>query len=256
MKIDILGYWGGYPWNGGATAGYLISTPEGQFLLDCGSGIMSKLSLQTRVENLSGVILSHLHYDHMADVGILQYALTGALRTGKVTDQLPIFAPDHPVNLWQQIQSNVTNLNSINQTSIVYLAGSKIEFLAVKHTIPCYAVKITYKDKVFVYSADTEYFEGLIDFAKDADLFICEATICQGSNHTVGVGHMDSRQAALLAKKANVKKLVLTHLPHDGDFQYMKQQACAVFGSEVLLASEQSTYFLRHEKEIRLDEHV
>ncbi|WP_285229625.1 hypothetical protein [Paenibacillus albidus] len=36
MKVKIPGYWGGYPAAGGATAGYLVTTAEGQILLDCG----------------------------------------------------------------------------------------------------------------------------------------------------------------------------------------------------------------------------
>ncbi|WP_438349342.1 MBL fold metallo-hydrolase [Paenibacillus sp. FA6] len=74
MDVKISGYWGGYPSADGATAGYLVDTGEGQILLDCGSGVMSKLVKQTDVEKLEGVILSHLHHDHIADMGILQYA--------------------------------------------------------------------------------------------------------------------------------------------------------------------------------------
>ncbi|WP_249870406.1 MBL fold metallo-hydrolase [Oceanobacillus saliphilus] len=238
MKIDILGYWGGFPTRGGATAGILITTDEGKILLDCGSGVMSKLYLKTKVENLSGVILSHLHYDHMGDIGVLQYAMAGALRTGRAKEKMKIFAPTEPKEIWNQIQSGQSENVPLNPLKPLRLAGAEIEFLSVNHTIPCYAVKITYKDEVFVYSADTEYIESLIDFAKDADLFVCEATICEGSSHTVGTGHMDAIEAATIAKKANVKKLVLTHLPSDGDFALMRRQATEVFGKKMYLASD------------------
>ncbi|RDW17513.1 hypothetical protein CWR48_13385 [Oceanobacillus arenosus] len=238
MEIDILGYWGGYPTRGGATAGYLITTDEGRILLDCGSGVMSKLSLISKAEELSGVILSHLHYDHMADIGVLQYAMNGALRTGRAADKIKIYSPAEPINMWEQIQSAQSINIPIEQEKTLEIAGVQIEFHHVNHTIPCYAVKFTYNDKIFVYSADTEYIESLVDFAKDADIFICEATICEGSTHTVGTGHMDAKEAALIAKKANVGKVVLTHLPSDGDFDLMKREASEVFGGEVYLAME------------------
>ncbi len=244
MKIELLGYWGGYPSQGGATAGYLITTEEGQILLDCGSGIMSKLSLRTKVENLDGVILSHLHYDHTADIGILQYAAVGALRNKKMTNKLTVYAPLEPANSWKAIQSNETEFISIEETSVITIAGLTIEFQAVTHTIPCYAVKLTYRDKVFVYSSDTAYDEGLINFAKEADVFICEATICPGSTHTVGTGHMDGAEAGKIAREANVKQLILTHLPHDGDFQRMKEQAEETFGRQVFLPMEKEVVFL------------
>lgn len=244
MQVDILGYWGGYPFQGGATAGYLISTEEGKILLDCGSGVMSKLSLKAKVEDLSGVILSHLHHDHTSDVGILQYAIVGALRTGKLMDKMNIFAPEEPENLWRALQSEQTDFLTIIQSTSHKIAGVNVEFCPVSHTIPCYAVKLTYKGKVFVYSADTAYDESLVHFASDADLFICEATICEGSIHTTGNGHMDAEQAGILAKKAKVKELVLTHLPHDGDFIRMKEQASIAFGKEAYMATEQVTYTL------------
>ncbi|MFD1037481.1 MBL fold metallo-hydrolase [Virgibacillus byunsanensis] len=244
MKIDILGYWGAYPSDGGATAGYLISTDEGRILLDCGSGIMSKLSLISKAEELSGVILSHLHYDHMSDVGVLQYAVAGALRTGRMSERIKIISPTEPVNKWEQIQSKQSENIPLEQLTSLTMAGAEIEFYAVNHTIPCYAVKITYKNNVFVYSADTTYMDSLAEFAQGANVFICEATNCEGSTHTVGAGHMDAKEAAKIGRKAKVGKLILTHLPSDGDFQLMKRQATEVFGREVYLATENDSITL------------
>lgn len=244
MKIDILGYCGGYPWGGGATAGYLVKTEEGEVLLDCGSGVVSKLSAKTDIKNLSGLILSHLHHDHIADVGVLNYAVFGASRVGKRTTPLNIYAPDEPKNMLEYIQGQSSEVHMIDEHINPSIANIDISFLEVKHTIPCYAVKMEYQGKVFVYSADTEYTEELIEFARGADLFICEATNCEGSDHTVGKGHMDAEEAGNIARKANVKELVLTHLPYDGDYQMMKELASTVFGKEVHLANEKSSYIL------------
>jgi len=244
MKIEILGYWGGYPKDGGATTGYLITTDEGKILLDCGSGVLSKLSTKTKVEELSGVILTHLHYDHMSDIGVLQYAAFGALRNKRMIDKIKVYAPNEPKNFWDFIQNENVDSIPITEESHIQIAGAEIEFLSVKHTIPCYAVKISYKGQVFVFSADTEYIDSLIDFARGADLFFCEATICEGSVHTVGKGHMDAEQAATIAKNAGVKTLVLTHLPHDGNFGLMKETASSIFEGTVYMAFENESYIL------------
>ncbi|TBL81672.1 MBL fold metallo-hydrolase [Paenibacillus thalictri] len=244
MQVTILGYWGGYPSAGGATAGYLITTDEGTILLDCGSGVMSRLPFYTNVESISGVILSHLHYDHMADIGILQYAAVGALRTGRMKERLQIYAPDQPEDMLKKLHGVHSDIHVIEASRKVTIAGAEIEFIPVLHTIPCYAVKISYKGKVFAYSADTSYCESLIDFAKEADMFLCEATICEGSHHTTGEGHMNAGQAGTIAKKANVKKLVLTHLPHDGNFEFMKQTASEAFGRPVYIPNITSNFTL------------
>lgn len=244
MKVTILGYWGGYPSAGGATAGYLITTDEGNILVDCGSGVMSRLTFHTHVETLSGVILSHLHYDHMADIGILQYAAVGAQRVGSMKQKLQIYAPDQPADMREKLYGPHSDVHTIQAGQSINMAGANIEFLPVRHTIPCFAVKISYKGKTIVYSADTAYFEGLIDFVKEADMFICEATICKGSRHTTGDGHMDATQAGTIANKANVKKLVLTHLPHDGHFDNMRQEAVTAFGRQVYIPNVTDTFIV------------
>lgn len=244
MNVKILGYWGGYPTPGGATAGYLVTTAEGQILLDCGSGVMSRFSFETRVEELSGVILSHLHHDHMADMGILQYAAAGAIRNGRMPHRLALYAPAEPADKLSPLYETHTDIHIIDPNKKVHMAGAEIEFVPVEHTIPCYAVKITYRGKVLVYSGDTSYCDALIQLAKDADIFLCEATICKGSVHTTGAGHMDAIQAGMIAGQANVKKLVLVHLPGDGNLELMRQEASQAFGGPVDLPEPSRLYWV------------
>ena len=76
FKINILGWWGAFPQPGGATCGVLVTTSEGKFLLDCGGGVLSKYFEHANLtDQFQGVLLSHLHYDHMGDVGCLYYAI-------------------------------------------------------------------------------------------------------------------------------------------------------------------------------------
>src|SRR5699024_3822768 len=233
MKIDVLGCWGGYPSLGGATAGYLVTTSESKILLDCGSGVLSKISEKTKVEDLNAVFLSHFHYDHTADVGVLQYIIKGLLRTKKRKEKLKLYAPIVSNKDLSFIDEEVSELITIKEENAFKINDIKIELLQVSHTLTCYAVKLTYKGKIFVYSADTAFNERLIKFAEYADLFICEATISPNSTHTTGEGHMDAAEAGRIAKEASVNELLLTHLPHDGDFNLMKQQAEDSFGKPV-----------------------
>ncbi|WP_028546305.1 MBL fold metallo-hydrolase [Paenibacillus taiwanensis] len=242
MKVSILGYWGGYPLAGGATSGYLVTTEEGHILLDCGSGVMSRLSHHATVEQLSGVILSHVHYDHMADIGVLQYAALGAIRNNRMQHKLQLFAPEQPADIFGTLFGPHTDVTQIDSTLKLRLAGADIEFAPVEHTITCFAVKITYKGKVLVYSGDTAYCESLVKLAKDADMLLCEATVCEGSTHTTGQGHMNAAEAATIAEKAGVKKLVLVHLPCDGNLLHMRQTASSVYRGPVFLPDAISSY--------------
>ncbi len=66
--------------------------------------------------------------------------------------------------------------------------------------------------KRFVYLLDSAYSKHLENFAKDADVLLCEATFADDMKEFAKeFGHMTATQAATLAKKANAKKLIITH---------------------------------------------
>jgi ribonuclease Z len=62
-----------------------------------------------------------------------------------------------------------------------------------------------------VYSGDTKPCENLVELAKDADLLIHDATFLE-EDEDVQKYHSSVKDAAKIAKKANVKKLILTHI--------------------------------------------
>ncbi len=64
-----------------------------------------------------------------------------------------------------------------------------------------------------VYTGDTAYNEKLVGFAKDVDLLIHEATYTSEFEELSKFNwHSTAKEAAEIAKKAKVKKLLLTHL--------------------------------------------
>ena len=105
FKINILGWWGAFPQPGGATCGVLVTTSEGKFLLDCGGGVLFKYFEHANLtDQFQGVLLSHLHYDHMGDVGCLYYAINYALRVGLHSNKPQVYAPKTPETMWDAVQ--------------------------------------------------------------------------------------------------------------------------------------------------------
>jgi ribonuclease Z len=69
------------------------------------------------------------------------------------------------------------------------------------------------RGRKIVYTGDTRPFEGLAEFAADADLLIHDATLGDElAERAYEDGHSTPSQAAETAKKARVKRLVLTHI--------------------------------------------
>lgn len=73
------------------------------------------------------------------------------------------------------------------------------------------ATKVTQGKKV-VFISDTAYCKSAIDLAKNADIVICESTyLNELERKALDYKHLTAGQAADIAKKAKVKKLILTH---------------------------------------------
>ncbi len=76
------------------------------------------------------------------------------------------------------------------------------------------ANKATYiqPGKKLTYIIDSAYTDDLVKFAKDSDILICESTFTSElKSEAKEYGHMTAADAAMLAKKAKVKQLVITH---------------------------------------------
>jgi ribonuclease Z len=100
-----------------------------------------------------------------------------------------------------------------------------------------------------VISGDTRPCANLVAAAKDADLLIHESTFSDDEQErALETRHSTSREAGRVARDANVKKLVLTHLSsrHDVDFGRLLSQAREEFKGPVDVAWDGLSFELTH----------
>lgn len=207
MQITVLGNSGPYPGPGNVCSGYLLEADGKRILLDCGSGILAELQKKVSLSELDAVILSHLHADHMSDMLVMRYALMFEKRDFA----LPVYMPREPESeAWLLTGCKYFNTTEINPNKYYTLGNLKIYFTAVMHPVLAYAVRIEKNGSSLVYSGDTMYDENLIDFATNTDLFICDAAFSE-ADHWPEAPHASAKQAALMAKKAHAKRLMITH---------------------------------------------
>lgn len=85
--------------------------------------------------------------------------------------------------------------------------------------------------KIYAYCTDTIYDEELVDKIKNADLLYHEATYLHGLQQKAAKRfHSTSIEAATIAKKAGVKKLLLGHFSSMYEsLEDFKKEACTVF---------------------------
>ena len=68
---------------------------------------------------------------------------------------------------------------------------------------------------------------GLAELARDADLFVCEATLADGDEEREGTprGHLSAREAESVSVAAGAKRLLLTHRPIERPLDARFEQA-------------------------------
>ncbi len=87
-----------------------------------------------------------------------------------------------------------------------------------------------------VYTGDTKPCNKVVEFARNADLLIHDATFLSDlEDIAIEYGHSTARQAAEIAKEANVDKLVLTHIsPRYMDERLIEKEAKEVFKNSIV----------------------
>ncbi|WAA11299.1 MBL fold metallo-hydrolase [Fervidibacillus albus] len=236
MKLTVIGFWGGYPNVNEASSGYLMEHDGFRLLIDCGSGVLSKLQKFIKPVDLDACIITHYHPDHTADIGVLQHAfLIHGYMTGE-KKQLPIYG--HPFDkqgFSTLTYKGITKGIAIDLNDELRIGPFSVTFLETKHPVLCYALRLEVGGKTFVYTADGAFSPELVDFSKGADVLLAESNFYAGMDAKKS-GHMTSEDAGRLAKLANVGRLILTHLPHFGTQENLVQEASTVYNGPIELA--------------------
>jgi len=212
MELCVIGNNGTCPQKDGACSSYLLTIDSGErILIDAGNGSLSKLWHICDPAFLDAIIISHLHFDHMADLFAIRYLLESRKYYGEPIDPIRLYIPDMPEWMDAEIASSgVFDIVPIHDGKAEKIFGDIVSFALVEHLIESYAVRIEADNRTFVYSGDSGMCTQLIEAAKNADLFLCESTFLkepvQPCNH-----HLSVEQAAQAAFSAGVSKLLLTH---------------------------------------------
>lgn len=235
MKVTVVGYWGGYPGKDGATSSYLIETDDFSLLIDVGSGALSKLQLFKDIDEIDAVIISHYHHDHIADLGVLQYAKRVHYYVTGQKSTLPIYGHTEDKEFFQRLTSECTKGIGYEENEVLRIGPFTITLLRTKHPVICYGMRITDGKCTIVYTADTAFQEQWIPFSKHADLLITDCNFFADQN-AAQAGHMTSKEGAIIANSAQVKALLLSHLPQKGNLEQLKDEAKQIFHGTIHLA--------------------
>ena len=242
-KITTIGWWGAYPSAGEATSGYLLQSDDLNILIDCGSGVLSHLQNHINLQALDAVVLSHYHWDHIADIGCLQYAARILMELGDRKKPLQIYGHAEDDNFWSLSYLQYSRGCAIDPQKPLKLGAFEFTFSRNVHPDPCFSIRIEQANRCTVYIADTAWTDDLVRIAQNADLLLCESSLYDAYLGMIP-GHLTAGEAGEIAARAGVKRLVLTHLPHFGNHDLLLEQAGTKFAGEIELATTGKAWLL------------
>ena len=237
MKLKILGNNGPYPAPGGACSGYLLTSDSGEtnLLIDCGTGVLSRLMADGVLDALDAVVLSHLHYDHMSDMLPMQYALQFRPRV----KPLPVYLPDTPEHLRALLECPHFDLWPAQDVTV---GEMRVCFTPARHPVETNAVRVECDGATFAFTGDSNT-DMLVElFCEGADLLLADCGL-SSADHNPTSPHYSAALCGQLAKSCRAKQLLLTHLNPKYDPEALLEEAREAFPS-ARLAELGETYYV------------
>lgn len=194
-----------------ASGGIWLCLNSTNILLDPGPGSLVKtLSSRPKLEptNLRGIILSHRHLDHCADINVMIEAMT----EGGLKPKGTVFCPqdaisDDPVIL-KYIREYINAIEILKEGKSYKLGAIEFE-TPLKHIhgqVETYGINFKTKDYTISYITDTKFFVELMD-AYQGDILILNVVRDKPSE----IDHLCIPEAIEIIKHIKPELAILTH---------------------------------------------
>jgi ribonuclease BN (tRNA processing enzyme) len=235
MRLTVIGCAPAYTRSGGPSSCYLLEAEGSAVVLDMGQGSFSALSARRAPHLLDGVLISHLHADHLVDLIPLRHYLTYEAHAS-----VPLYAPPGLRARMDDFQAATDFLSALPGEPLrpgsFVLAGFEVAARHVTHIPDSFGFRVARRGGPgLVYSGDCSNADDLLPLLRRGDTLLCEAAL--GSDYEApGALHLTARQAAAVAARSGVARLVLTHVLDAYPEHAVLASARAAFSGEVVLA--------------------
>ena len=218
VRVTVIGSSPAWPNPGGACSGYRV---DGRLLLDCGPGVLAKLRDREAWPTVEAIAITHLHLDHWGDlVPWVWGSVYGPGRESRPALWLPPGSREalRPILArlgTEDMLERAFDVSEYEPRRPFTAGGLEVTGVPVVHyDLEAYGFRVE-GDRVLAYSGDTGPCDPLAELARNADLFLCEATLERGELEGDDRGHLDPDEAAAASAAAGARRLVLTHRPQE-----------------------------------------
>ena len=237
MELTVLGKYGPFPKVGGATSSYLLKVDGKVILIDCGAGSVSRLLKHARSEDVDVIIISHFHFDHSSDLGVLIYKYQNLYANGFLKRPI-VYCPDGGGAMAESvINCPYFDVTTVCGGELTFLDGIDFEFFPMNHPVLTVGVKISNGKKVFSYTGDTNLTPCLEDLFENADLVVADGAFLK-ADWTENKPHLSVEHIVELTKKYG-NKSIISHINPNYDEKILIE----TIGDENCLIAEEGVSY-------------
>ncbi|HEX6762046.1 MAG TPA: MBL fold metallo-hydrolase [Gaiellaceae bacterium] len=221
MKLTVVGCSPAWPNPGGAQSGYLVENDEGRLLLDCGPGVLPRLRAAEGWPDVDAIVISHFHLDHWGDVVPWVWGLKFGPAANSPHPELWLppggreTVARFGVELGQpRMFEDAFEIHEYEDGAAFEAAGKRVVAHRVLHyEMLAFGFRVSANGATLAYSADSGPTDALVTLARDADLFLCEATLLAPNPEGGTRGHLAADEANAAFQASGARRLLLTHRP-------------------------------------------
>jgi ribonuclease BN (tRNA processing enzyme) len=246
MKLTVIGCSGSVPGPDSAASSYLVTAEGFHLVLDLGSGALGSLQRHLAVPEIDAIGLTHLHPDHCMDLCGLYVAAKYA--PGAPIPRIPVYGPPGTAQRMAlaydlpQDPGMEEQLEFHTWQEVQHIGPFTVRTAPMVHPVPAYALRVEHGNKSLVYTGDTGPNDALVQLARGADLLLSEAALEDNDPHNPGDLHLSPADAGEQAKKAGVKRLVITHVPPWYDRETQAENARRTYPGLVEIATPHAVF--------------
>jgi len=218
MRLVVVGCSPAWHNPGSAQSGYLLEG-RGRLLLDCGPGVLAQLRARAVWPDVHAVVITHFHLDHWGD--LIPWTFGAQFGPGRAIAPVPeLWLPPGGADTLRRFTSEL-NADSLFQAFSVreYVegmafraAGFDVVARQVLHyDLLSFGLRVSDGERTLAYSGDTAPCAALAELARDANLFVGEATLAAPEQALRG--HLTEQEAVSAFHASGAERLLLVHRP-------------------------------------------
>lgn len=249
MRLTVIGCAGSYPGPESPASCYLLeSEHEGRtwrVLLDLGNGALGALQRYIDPVTVDAVLLSHLHADHCLD--LCGFYVLRKYHPDGAQPRIPVWGPVGTAVRMAKAY-DLDEDPGMNEefdfrpyVGVIEIGPFTITARQVAHPVTAYGLRVEADGRTLAYSGDTGTCDALVETAREADLFLCEASFVHGHSNPPDL-HLTGTEAGDTATEAGAHRLVLTHVPPWHQAEVMLREAEQTYDGPLELAVPGKTY--------------